>query len=70
MNRPVKERAFRPIIRESPEKHCTSLSMRMRKTPATIALLTDEYLEYRQPIVDQMASVLADAGYAIGCITG
>lgn len=42
----------------------------MRKTPATIALLTDEYLEYRQQIVDQIASVLADAGYATVCIAG
>jgi len=42
----------------------------MRIIPATIALLTDEYIGYRKLIVDQIAEVLAQAGYDTVCITG
>lgn len=42
----------------------------MRITPATIALLTDEYIGYRKLVVDQIAEVLEQSGYHTVCIAG
>ncbi len=42
----------------------------MRKTSGTIAVLTDEYLEYRKLIIDPITRVLAQAGYGVLCVAG
>lgn len=42
----------------------------MPKTSATIAVLTDEYVDYRELLVDRIAAVLDQAGYGTLCIAG
>lgn len=42
----------------------------MRKTSGTIAVLTDEYLEYRKLVIDPITSVLTQAGYGVLCLAG
>jgi len=42
----------------------------MPENPATIAVLTDEYVDYRQLLVDHIAAVLDDAGFGTLCIAG
>ncbi|MDC0435347.1 EAL domain-containing protein [bacterium] len=42
----------------------------MQTPPATIAILTDDYLEYQKLIVDPMASFFENSGFGTLCITG
>jgi len=42
----------------------------MPKYPATIAVLTDEYVDYRQLLVDHIAAVFHDAGFGTLCVAG
>ncbi|MFK7859429.1 MAG: EAL domain-containing protein [Granulosicoccus sp.] len=42
----------------------------MRHISETIAVLTDEYLEYRKLVIDQIALKLGKANYGTLCITG